>query len=100
MLTEDVVDDAFSDMLLHIMLLVALHDGTALLLTVAFRRPTRSKLADIMVACVFLLCNKGRVIEIGISKYPLSNFAEYRLLSRGIDHYCSASSCGGYVRAG
>ena len=97
MLTEDVVDDAFSDMLLHIMLLVALH-GTALLLTVAFRRPTRSKLADIMVACVFLLCNKGRVIEIGISKYPLSNFAEYRLLS--IDHYCCASSCGGYVRAG
>ena len=65
MLTEDVVDDAFSDMLLHIMLLVALH-GTALLLTVAFRRPTRSKLADIMVAvvaCVFLLCNKGRVLR-------------------------------------
>ena len=63
MLTEDVVDDAFSDMLLHIMLLVALH-GTALLLTVAFRRPTRSKLADIMVACVFLLVlQKGRVLR-------------------------------------
>lgn len=57
MLTEDVVDDAFSDMLLHIMLLVALH-GTALLLTVAFRRPTRSKLADIMVALFFFFATR------------------------------------------
>ena len=89
MLTEDVVDDAFSDMLLHIMLLVALH-GTALLLTVAFRRPTRSKLADIMVACVFLLCNKGRVIEIGISKYPLSKFCMQQ-----VKNWMHTSRCGG-----